>query len=483
MFTAIYSEKPPEVSLTEFAYSFSPRVEETANNIVVIDVRGCELLFGSAYELAKEILNRAAKPKIAGGLEQKLNVAIAANPDAAIYAAKYFKGITFISPDEELTCLGELPIAFLCPISRDKTSPGRVELPLQQKVVPGFWAVDERRWEEILETFRLWGIRTFADLAALPVAGLSERLGQDGLFLQLLAAGKSERQLKLFQSAPAFSQSIELDYAIAELEPLSFIFARLLNQLCASLDSHGLATNELHVAMRLETGVSHERKLSLPYALRDHKVLLKLLLLDAEMHPPQAPVSNIFIACDPVKPRVLQKGLFIPLTPEPEKLELTLARINKLVGPENVGSPELLDTHRPSVFRIHRFALKQEFAKRTRGKKSKHSQSEMRNPLCSLAFRVFRPPLRATVEAPQGCPNWISAWGRNQSVYGKIVQAAGPWRTSGDWWRADGWARDEWDIAVETQTGNARTGPRLTVLYRTYRELDGGGWFVQGMYD
>lgn len=477
MFACIYSGKLAEISLTDFAYSFSPRVEETAGDTVVIDCRGCEFLFGSAYELANEIVKSAAKPRALGGLEAKINVAIAANPDAAIYAAKYFKGVTFISPGEELTCLGELPIAFLSTLSLDQTKTKNRSI-----LRPAFWTLDEKGWEEILETFRLWGILTFADFAALPMAGVSERLGQDGLRLQLLASGKSERQLKLVQPAPNFSQSIELDYAIAELEPLSFILARLLNQLCASLNSYGLATNELCVEMKLETGISHERKLSLPYPLRDHKVFLKLLLLDAEMHPPPAAVTSISIACEPVKPRVLQQGLFIPLTPEPEKLELTLARIRKLVGSENIGSPELVDTHRPAAFRIHRFALKT-FEKKIVGRShAKNPQSAIRNLPCSLAFRIFRPPLRATVEAPQGCPTWISAWGGNKSVYGKIVQAAGPWRTTGNWWDTDEWARDEWDVAVETLAAN-RTGPPLPVLYRTFRELNGGGWFVEGIYD
>ena len=66
--------------------------------------------------------------------------------------------------------------------------------------------------------------------------------------------------------------------------------------------------------------------------MRDHKVFLKLLLLDTEMHPPPAGVVGVSINCEPVKPRVLQTGLFIPLAPEPEKLELMLARLAKLVG-------------------------------------------------------------------------------------------------------------------------------------------------------
>src|SRR5690242_772569 len=114
MFACIYSEEiPADVSLMDFAYSFSPGVEETGAGTVVIDVDGCELLFGSAYELATEVSRRAKRSRSDGGLEATVNVAIAANPDAAIHAATRLPGITFVSPGEELTCLGEMPITAL----------------------------------------------------------------------------------------------------------------------------------------------------------------------------------------------------------------------------------------------------------------------------------------------------------------------------------------------------------------------------------
>ena len=99
--------------MAEFAYGFSPLVEETAEDIVALDVEGCELLFGSAYELGNKVVSRAVRSKQAGGLGCRVNVAVAANPDTAILAARSFKGQTFISPGEELTGLGELPIEVL----------------------------------------------------------------------------------------------------------------------------------------------------------------------------------------------------------------------------------------------------------------------------------------------------------------------------------------------------------------------------------
>jgi hypothetical protein len=410
--------------------------------------------------------------------------------------------------------------------------------------------LDVKDAAEIFETLRLWGVRTFRDLAKLPTPGVAQRLGQAGVKLQQLARGKTERHLQLKQPEPIFDSLIELEYPLAELEPLSFIFARLLNQLCARLHAYALATNELRVLLRLEDGTTHERTLSLPAPLRDHKIFLKLLLLDIESHPPQKAVVAVEIACEPVKPRVLQSGLFIPQAPEPAKLELTLARLAKLVGSRNVGSPEVIDTHRPDTFQIKRFVVsgdrktrrvgKRETPGREDGKTGRHgegrhgdavkgeqkeTETELsisgspnhyvslsphlpisgsppppistsphlrvspspRSPVSvfpCLGFRMFRPPLRAMVDASRGYPQQVSAWGPNRSVYGKVVRFAGPWRKTGDWWRDDSWARDEWDVAVEqSRVAISERAGGAQVLYRIYRELRSGAWFVEGSYD
>ncbi len=458
MFACIHAPTlPADLSLAEFAYGFSPIVEESGGRTVVIDAEGCELLFGSAYQLATDIARLAKEPRTNSGLEGPVNVALAANPDAAIHAATRLKGVTYIAEGEESTCLGEFPIEAL-------------EFSLVN--------VEKKLADEIFETLRLWGLRTFRDFSLLPVAGVSERLGQEGVRLQQLAAGKTERHLKVKQPAPVFAHSIDLDHALHELEPLSFVFARLLNQLCATLNAYALATNELKLGMQLTDQTSYDRTLSLPHPMRDHKVFLKLLVLEMEKHLPQAAVKAVALSCDPVKPRVLQHGLFVPLAPAPDKLELTLARLTKLVGEQNVGSPVLLDTHRPDAFNLKRFVLDTQSDRRKRRNSVANRQSAIGNRQC-LGFRMFRPPLRAVVQVDRGLPAQISAWNKQRSVYGRVVNVAGPWRTTGDWWRNDRWARDEWDVAVES----GKQGSEQQAIYRIYRELNTDTWFVEGAYD
>ncbi len=105
---------------------------------------------------------------------------------------------------------------------------------------------------ETLETLDRWGIRTCAALAALPLLDLSERLGQEGVRLHELARGASVRSLVLAQTTLRFEEEMELEDSVEELEPLSFILGRLLDQLCARLNARSLAANSIRVRFQLD---------------------------------------------------------------------------------------------------------------------------------------------------------------------------------------------------------------------------------------
>ena len=397
------------------AQDFSPQVEQTDAGTVIVNIDGLGHLFGAVQEIAHAMARRAGTP---------VNIAVASNPDAAFHAARGFPGVSIIPQGDEAKYLASLPVALLAPA------------------------------EEIAETLARWGIRTFGDLALLPDLGVAARLGEEGVRLQQLARGEGDRPLKLVELPAHFEQEMELDYPLELLEPLMFVLGRLLGDMCTRLEERALAAIGLRLRLRLENAGEHERSIRLPVPMRSSRVFLKLLELDLEKHPPAAPVIKVHLAAEPSKPRTAQNGLFIPLAPEPEKLELTLARIAAVVGEENVGSPELVDTHRPGAFRMSGpFQPRLNHAFPGRGHEG----------AVHLAFRVFRPPLAAQVQS-----GFLSAPG----VRGRIARQAGPWRTSGDWWTPGAWARDEWDIELE---GGA--------LYRVYCDAQTGRWFIEGSYD
>jgi protein ImuB len=448
--------------LLDCARSFSPCVEDAAADTAMVDLAGMESLFGTLPKIAQAISGRAAE------LGLNANVAVACNPDSAMLAARGFAGVTVIPSGKEAEQLGSLPVEVL------------------------FAGRHGEEADDFLATLERWGIRDLRALAALPALALSERLGQHGLRLRQLARGGTSRTLVPVEEPAVFEEAVELEFPVVLLEPLAFLLNRMLEQICARLASRALATQELRLTLELEnfsalhqsetasrqcqsaiearkSAISFQLTLRLPLPMLDATLFLKLLQLELNAHPPGAPILKIHLAAKPARPRSAQGGLFLPPAPEPEKLELTLARIASLVGESRVGSVELVDTHRAESFRMKRFA-----AGATQETIRKKDWEETSAEATIAALRIFRPPLRASVTLENGQPACV-ACAKKKEVQGSVLWKAGPWRSSGDWWEREAWSRDEWDVALKTGDGVG--------LFRLVHDLLGGGWFVEGTYD
>ena len=478
-------EAAAHAALLDLGRSVSPRMENTAADTIVLDLAGLNSLFGSDEEIAGDLSRRALSLGLA------TNVAVAANIEVAIHAARGFTGVTVIPDGEESRRIGVLPVHVLFPS------------------------------EESLATLDRWGIKTCGDLAALPLLELSERLGQEGVRLHELARGASVRSLVLAEPSLSFREELELDTAEEELEPVSFLLGRLLDQLCARLQARAQAATAIHLRFDLgdlfekdaeiikrnstpdDNQKIYRKVLTLPVAMRDSKMLLKLLRLQLQSDPPPGSIVKIILVAEPSRRRAAQSGLFVPSSPDPEKLELTVARLAKLVGSANVGSPELVDTHRPGEFRMSRFRPPaNEEPPRRKSKNgtelaiTEPAANESPSRRSSVGFRMFRPRLPATIELHDGIPSRVVFRG----VYGSVIAVSGPWRTSGDWWREDSWLQDEWDIEVWVNSPSARiihkrnsfsaldSNPQQQTAapsgtYCIYFDVTAQSWFVRGMYD
>lgn len=460
-------EASMHAALLDCAQSFSPDVEDTAPGTALLNLNGLEPLFGPPEAIARNLAQRAAQ------MELEANVAIASNPDAALLAAHGFPGVTLIPEGREAERLGELPVDVLLESFSSDTG-------------------EAARW---LEIFDRWGIRNLRALAGLPEIPLTERLGQAGLRLQKFARGAANRHLRVYESAAVFEEEIELEYPIVLLEPLAFLLNRMLEQVCARLGVRARAAQELRLELELARSAEgcdpaqaavFTRTLRLPVPMLNPTVLLKLLQLDLQAYPPGAPISKIRLTAEPAPPRSPQNGLFLPVFPEPEKLELTLARIRGIVGEDRAGSAELLDSHREGTFEMRAFVpvpLKDKKPERKIvtaqfesgiGARESLQGSAQDKMAAVIALRLFRPALRAVVNVREGKPIQLQCPDRTE-VSGDIIWTAGPWRSSGDWAGQEGWSREEWDIAMFLENG--------VILYRLVEDRLTRQWWVEGMYD
>lgn len=294
----------------------------------------------------------------------------------------------------------------------------------------------------LVDTLQRWGLRTFGDVTRLPAADLFERLGPASFWLRRVAAGQDARPLVPVVDEETFEAELELEWPLDTLEPLAFVLGRLLDPLCLRLEQRDRGAIVVHVTLRLVSRVRETRRLELPAPMRDAKVLRTLILLDLESHPPGAGVDVVTIRVDVSPGRIVQHSLLTRATPSPEQLSTLIARLSAVMGDGRVGAPALLDSHRPEAFELRRFSP------------PPASSHAWQRP-ARTALRRFRRPLPVEVRLEDERPVFLSPAPGVRG--GRIVQAAGPWRSSGAWWpvppEAAGafmraWHRDEWDVRL-----------------------------------
>jgi protein ImuB len=375
-------------------------------------------------------------------------------------------------------------------------------------------AINHRDRARPYEIFESWGIATLGDLTALPVAQLSSRLGRRGVALHRLARGLDPRPFVPDTDTPRYIGRLELEWPIEELEPLSFVFARLLEPLSTALERADRGAAALRLDLRLTDRQVHTRVLQLPAPMRDARVLRTLLLLDLESGPPSAAVDVVSIELDPAPARITQFSLLERALPSPETLSTLTARLSALVGESRVGSAVLIDTHQPGAFEMKPFRPESTVRddppagptfppppKATAGAPEHSTKAASSGARLEPVLRRQRIPPAIRVRVEEGRPVHLAA-ARRGMPSGGVTQAAGPWRTSGGWWRAGaeglgsghgaggcgqghgaagpgspkrsegGWNRDEWDVALASGA-----------VCRIFQNRTTGCWFLEGTYD
>jgi protein ImuB len=442
--------------LVTIAQDFSPRIERHPGGTVVLDVSGLQRLFGGAASIAEHLAGAGAT-----------HVGVAASQTTALLLARTCEGVR-VAVGEPAIALHEVPLAVLQQLAGDREAVSIRPRPLRS-----------------FEVLRRWGLTTVGELAALPAGALSARLGADGIALQRLARGQDVRPLVPDPAVRRFLESCELEWPIDTLEPLSFVFARLLDPLAAALERADRGGIALHSRLRLTDRTTHLRTLALPVPMRDPRVLRTLLLLDLESHPPAAAIDVVTIEIDPAPGRVVQYSLLERPVPSPETLATLMARLGALVGDTRCGSPQLLDTHQPDGWTLVPVAFNDRaplspldwrsgaMARQAPASPSGPPEATARQAMSSapLVLRRFRPPVAVRVAVAAGRPARV-AIDRRGMPGGVVQDAAGPWRTSGGWWESQRWDRDEWDVALE---GGA--------VCRLFQDRGTGQWFADGVYD
>lgn len=303
----------------------------------------------------------------------------------------------------------------------------------------------------IIAILHKWGIHTLGQFAALEKEQVSLRLGPEAVRMWMRASGKATRLLKYVDPPETFSDSFEFEREIETIEPLLFILRRFLQGLTQRLSALYLVAKELHLEIifsrPLQEGSaaaekrSYVHRFKIPEPSNQVEVLFRMLHTHLENFTSDAPIVAVSLSAEASKPTQQQGSLFETALRDPTQLAETLARLTGLLGADRVGTPVLVETHRPDAFRMEPFAWRME-----------ETTPEL-PPLPGFALRRFRAatPLPAA-EAKQA------------------IDRAGPFLASGQWWDQAAWSRAEWDLQLPNGT-----------LCRCHEQ--GEGWAMDGIYD
>jgi protein ImuB len=417
-------------ALLEAALGVSPRVEDGGPGVVHVDIRGLRRLVGADAAVAERLARQA---RVVG---LPAHVGVAGSRTAAWVAAQLGRRVTIVPPGQERALLAPAPLSVLA-------------LP-----------------EPLPATLADWGIATVGDLAALPREGLGLRLGAAGLRAHDLACGRDREPFQVWPPPSSWTETQHADWEIDSLEALAGVLGALLERLAARLAASALVADGLDLDLTLTSGAHHQRAVSLAYPTRDPALMLLVGRLDLESHPPPAAVTSVVVTVHPVAVPASPGVLGAPPPPASRDLAAVLARLTALVGPDRLGAPVLVDSHRADAVVL---ALGEGL--RVLAGSAAGTDATVPPPAPAggdaegvLAFRRLRPPRVVDVETVEGRPARV--------LDRRVMTCAGPWRTSGEWWDTGAWARDEWDVLLSDGW-----------LCRLVHDLRGPRWYLDGVYD
>lgn len=408
-------ERGAQEALLEIALTVSPLVEATADGVCTVNLQGSRIRDWTA--LGENAVARLA------ALRLSAQAGIGANPDLAFLAARRARPV--LAVDAPSNFLAQLPVSELDPAP------------------------------ELLAILRDWGICHLAQLTALPRGDLMDRLGTDAARLWDRAAGLAQRPLRIIPIPEEFAEAFDFEREVDAVEPILFLLRRFLDQLALRLGAAYRVAGQMTLTLSLANGGAHERVFTIPSPTTDVEVLFRILHTHLEGLRLDHCATAMRLLIAPTRGERQQFQLFETTLRDPNRFGETLGRLAALVGSENVGVFELLDTHRPDCGRLNPPRFHQA-----------SGAEEEENLAIGIPLRRYRPALPAQVRLEKHRPAWL----QSARVSGAICAVLGPYRLSGGWWEASRWSTEEWD--VEMVEGG---------LYRLAHVAQ--EWRLEGSYD
>jgi protein ImuB len=444
--------------LARWALRFSPLVEPVTPDTLLIDITGCQRLFDSEENIARQAVNGLAKQGF------RARAAVADTIGAAYALAAAGDEPLSVAPVRQTS-------AYLAPLP-----------PIALRVAP--------RVGEQLEAL---GIRSIGDLLMLPRASLPARFGSQLVLRWQQALGEVFEGVTPYppEDVPRAYQPWEVP--VTDFQPVSQAAGQLLADVLVQLRRRAAALRRLECVLYYERTAPLVISIGLARASREHSHIQELLTQRLERADLSPGVTGLLLlAHETSRWPGGQDDLFEPRTPgDDEALGCLVDRLAGRLGHEALVRPWLVDDYQPEM--AFRYVPVAEAGCEPRPSDSertlRHSERcEESSPvshagLASSVVRqggrtrnderrplrlVARPvPIRVIAVVPDGPPAWMWYNGRQYVV----VRAAGPERLETAWWRGSDVRRDYFRVAVAS-------GEQFWIFHAAAE----GRWYLHGVF-
>ncbi len=416
--------------------SFSPLVgleEGERPESLLLDVTGLGPIFGDERTLAEQVV-RSFRMR---GMEAR--VAIAATYGAAWGLAHYAHGLPVVVEDSQTEeALRELPVEALRIVS-EETKYSLAEL----------------------------GILKIGDLLALPRSGIASRFEPDLLERLEQALGERAETIAVHRALPEIVEVWRFEHPCEDRRGIEFALTQLNERVTVLLRSRLQGALQLACNLELQDRAPVELRIGFYQATAATEHVRKLLLARLEQTELRGAVTSVRLAVLLSAPLAFQQQELFVDSSQSECRRQVASLVDRLSCRLDRGA----------VLRARPVAdIQPEFAYRyeplTGNLAKPRGKREQRPPAAPLPrptmLETTPRPIEVIWSPPDGMPKQM----RLQNQLLRIERAWGPERIYTGWWRGRAIHRDYY--CVETSGGER---------FWIFRQLRGGQWFLQGVFD
>ncbi len=320
LYACIISEdlKRDRNALLSVAHQFSYSIELLEDGIL-FDVSGLQNLIGDSNKISQKIQKEVQKNSISG------SIAVADTTDTATLLAR---GALSSNSKSEI---------------RNPKSEDFAQLSLDNLLIEN----------DTLNVFHNLGIKNIRDLQQVPKDELINRYGQQFKHIIDVIEQKGTRLLTPNIKENKVDWNYLLDFPVDDFEQLIFILNHGLDKLLNETARYGFSTEQLDLSFKLQNRTERSYEIKTSFPTLDKTFWLKLINLRISLDPPESEIVAMNVTSHFTPPRPAQRGLYAVSRPDPERLLLTVNKLKKLVGEENVGVPVLLDQRIEKAFALN----------------------------------------------------------------------------------------------------------------------------------